>query len=93
MNYVYILKCRDGTFYTGYTNNLKKRLKAHNSKKGAKYTKGRTPVKLVYFEEFILKKEALHREYSIKKMKREEKLKLIKSLNLEDRFTQNISTF
>ncbi|HBC97611.1 MAG TPA: hypothetical protein DC034_12555 [Clostridium sp.] len=77
MNYVYILKCRDGTLYTGYTNNLGKRLKAHNSKKGAKYTKGRTPVRLVYFEKFTLKKEALHREYIIKKMKRKKKLELI----------------
>ena len=71
MNYVYILKCRDGTLYTGYTNNLGKRLKAHNSEKGAKYTKGRTPVRLVYFE------KALHREYIIKKMKRKKKLELI----------------
>ncbi|MCI1944935.1 GIY-YIG nuclease family protein [Clostridium luticellarii] len=84
MNYVYILKCRDGTFYTGYTNNLKKRIKTHNSGKGAKYTRGRIPVKLVYFEEYTSKKEALHREYVIKKMTHEDKFRLIKSLNLEN---------
>lgn len=78
MNYVYILKCKDNTLYTGYTNDLNKRLKAHNEGKGAKYTKARRPCKLVYFEEYENKSEALSREYSIKKLKREEKLKIIK---------------
>lgn len=79
MDYVYIVKCSDETLYTGYTNNLKKRINAHNNKKGAKYTKGRLPVKLVYFEEYNSKKEALHREYIIKKMNRTNKLDLIRS--------------
>lgn len=77
MNYVYILRCADDTLYTGWTNSLEKRLKAHNSGKGAKYTKARLPVEIVYFEEFEEKKEAMKREYAIKKLSRGEKLKLI----------------
>lgn len=77
MDYVYIVKCSDETLYTGYTNNLERRMHTHNNKKGAKYTKGRLPVKLVYFEEYNSKKEALQREYIIKKMTRANKLKLI----------------
>ena len=77
MNYVYILKCRDNTLYTGWTTSLEKRLKAHNSGRGAKYTRARLPVEIVYFEEFEDKKEAMKREYAIKKLSREENLKLI----------------
>lgn len=77
MNYVYILKCIDGTLYTGYTNNLEKRINDHNSGKGAKYTRGRIPVELIYFEEYISKSEAMKREYRIKKMDRDSKLKLV----------------
>ena len=77
MNYVYILKCRDNTLYTGWTKSLEKRLTAHNSGRGAKYTRARLPVEIVYFEEFEDKKEAMKREYAIKKLSREEKLKLI----------------
>lgn len=58
-NYTYIVKCSDETLYTGWTNNLKKRLEAHNSGKGAKYTKNRRPVELVYFEEYDTKQEAM----------------------------------
>lgn len=79
MDYVYIVKCSDETLYTGYTNNLEKRVQAHNNKKGAKYTKGRLPVQLIYFEKYNSKSEALHREYVIKKMTRKNKLDLIKS--------------
>lgn len=78
MNYVYILKCKDNTLYTGYTNDLDKRVKTHNEGKGAKYTKFRRPCKLVYYEECKTKNEALSREAQIKKLKREDKLKLIK---------------
>lgn len=78
MNYVYILKCKDNTLYTGYTNDLEKRVKTHNEGKGAKYTKCRRPCKLVYYEECETKNEALSREAQIKKLKREDKLKLIK---------------
>ena len=79
MNYVYILKCSDNTLYTGWTTSLEKRLKSHNSGKGAKYTRVRLPVEIVYFEEFQDKKEAMKREYAIKQLSRQEKLKLIDS--------------
>lgn len=84
MNYVYILRCSDGTLYTGYTNNLQKRLKVHNSGKGAKYTRCRLPVKLVYFEEYCTKSEATKREYAIKQLTRENKIKLVNSMNTKD---------
>lgn len=77
MNYVYIVKCSDDTLYTGWTTSLEKRLKAHNSGKGAKYTKARLPVEIVYYEEFEEKKDAMKREYAIKQLSRQEKLKLI----------------
>lgn len=77
MNYIYIVECSDGSLYTGWTNNVEKRLKAHNEGKGAKYTKGRGPVKLVHVEEFATKEEAMRREYEIKQMSREEKKRLI----------------
>lgn len=81
MNYVYILRCSDNTLYTGWTNNLDKRLKAHNSGKGAKYTRARIPVEIVYFEEFDNKKDAMKREFEIKKLSRKEKLNLIEYFN------------
>ena len=65
MNYTYILKCCEDTLYTGWTTDLKKRVKMHNAKKGAKYTKSRTPVSLVYFEEYESKQEAMKREWAI----------------------------
>ncbi len=76
--YVYILRCRDESLYTGWTNDLEKRLEAHNSGKGAKYTRGRGPVTLVYSETLSTKEEALHRECEIKKMTKTTKLALIK---------------
>ena len=76
MHYVYVLRCADDTLYTGWTTNLNKRIQAHNDKKGAKYTKSRTPVALFYYEEFETKSEALKREAAIKKLPRSEKLKL-----------------
>jgi putative endonuclease len=76
MYFIYILKCSDGTLYTGYTNNLEKRIEAHNDGKGAKYTRGRRPVKMVYSEKFRSKSKALKREWDIKGMEREEKLNL-----------------
>ena len=78
MNYVYILRCNDDSLYTGWTNNLEKRIKAHSEGKGAKYTKARLPVELVYFEEYENKIEAMRREYAIKQLKRRKKLMLIK---------------
>lgn len=76
-NYTYILKCADDTLYCGWTNDLEKRLKVHNDGKGAKYTRSRLPVTLVYYEEFETAKEAQKREYQIKNLSRKEKLKLI----------------
>ncbi|MCB6201274.1 GIY-YIG nuclease family protein [Extibacter muris] len=78
MNYTYILKCKDGTLYTGWTNDLEKRLNAHNCGKGSKYTRMRRPVELVYYEEYVSKNEAMSREYAIKHMKRKEKEGLLK---------------
>lgn len=77
MNYTYILKCSDGTYYTGWTNDLPKRIEAHNSGCGAKYTKPRLPVELVYYEEFDTKEEAMRREYAIKQLSRKKKERLI----------------
>lgn len=79
MNYTYILECKDGTYYTGWTNNLEKRLKDHNDGKGAKYTKARRPVVLIYHEMFETKEEAMRREYAIKHMTRKEKEELMKN--------------
>ena len=76
-NYTYLLECADGTLYCGWTNDLEKRIAAHNSGKGAKYTKSRLPVKLVYYETFDTPNEAMSRECSVKKLTRNEKLKLI----------------
>ena len=75
--YVYILRCKDDSLYTGWTNDLEKRLAAPNSGKGAKYTRGRGPVKLVYSEQLTTKEDALQRECEIKKMTRSVKLALI----------------
>ena len=77
MNYTYILECKDGTYYTGWTTQLEKRIKEHNEGKGAKYTKARRPVTLIYYEVFDSKSEAMKRECEIKKMSRSEKSKLI----------------
>lgn len=75
--YVYILQCGDGTLYTGWTNDLQSRLAAHREGRGAKYTRGRGPLELVYSEEFPGKGEAVRREYQIKRMTRKQKERLI----------------
>lgn len=77
MNYTYIVKCRDGSLYTGWTNNLEKRIHDHNSGSGAKYTKSRAPVELLYYEGFRTKSEAMRREYEIKHLSSKEKWNLI----------------
>ena len=76
-NFTYIVECSDHTLYTGWTNDLEKRIRAHYEGKGAKYTKSRRPVKLVYFETFATREEAMSREYRIKRMSRQEKLALL----------------
>lgn len=75
--YTYILECADGTLYTGWTTDLEKRVQAHNEGRGAKYTRGRGPVRLRYFEEFDDKIAAQSREWHIKRLSREEKRALI----------------
>lgn len=74
--YVYMLRCKDGSLYTGWTNDIEHRLAMHQSGKGAKYTRGRGPLELVYKEELPDKEAALRREAAIKRLKREKKLRL-----------------
>lgn len=76
-NYTYIVECKDGTFYTGWTTCIERRIKEHNSGKGAKYTKSRAPVVLRYLEESETKSEAMRREAEIKKMSRRQKERLM----------------
>ncbi|QUF83615.1 GIY-YIG nuclease family protein [Clostridium sp. LQ25] len=85
MNYVYIIECSDGTLYTGWTNNLDKRIEQHCNGTGAKYTRGRGPVRLVYHEEFNDKRDAMRREYEIKRYSRINKLKLIENMQKYDK--------
>ena len=85
MNYTYILRCSDGTIYTGWTNHLEERVRAHNEGRGAKYTRSRGPVELVYYECLETKEEALRREYAIKQMSRMEKIRLIEQQRREKR--------
>ena len=75
--YVYILRCGDGSLYTGWTNDLNRRLRAHQAGRGARYTRAHLPVELVYTEEFESKEEAMAREYAVKPLTREQKLRLI----------------
>lgn len=77
MNYTYIVRCADDTLYTGWTNNIQKRLDAHNHGRGAKYTRARFPVALVYLERFDEKQEAMRREYFLKQLSRPQKEALI----------------
>lgn len=77
MYYTYILECADKSFYCGYTNDLNARVEKHNRGEGAKYTKSRRPVKLIYSEEFPTKSLAMKRECEIKKLRRSAKLKLL----------------
>ena len=79
--WVYILRCSDGTLYTGWTNNMEKRIAAHNKGTGSKYTRGRIPVELIFKEEFETKEEAMSREAEIKSLKREKKQMIADSVN------------
>lgn len=76
-HYIYIVRCKDGSLYTGYAKDIEQRVAKHNSGQGAKYTKIRRPVELVYQEVFDTKSEAMKREYEIKTFSRQEKLQLI----------------
>jgi len=77
MHYVYVVECSDGTLYTGYTTDVDRRIAEHNSGEGAKYTRGRTPVRLVHTEEYGTRSEAMSREAEIKSMSRGEKEELL----------------
>ena len=79
MNYTYLVRCADGSLYCGWTNRLEERVRAHNEGKGAKYTKSRRPVELVYYETFATKEEAMRREWEIKHMDREQKMTMIRA--------------
>jgi putative endonuclease len=83
--YVYLLKCGDGTLYTGWTNDIGARLAAHREGRGAKYTRGRGPLELVYTEELATKSEAAKREYHIKQMTRKQKKALIDKKGCQQR--------
>ena len=78
MNFTYMLRCSDDSLYTGWTNDLEKRLAAHSSGNGGKYTRSRLPVELVYYEEHDTKEDAMRREWAIKHLTRQQKLALIK---------------
>lgn len=77
--WLYILRCGDGSLYTGTTDDVERRLKAHREGKGAKYTRGRGPLEVVYREELPDKSAALKREWAVKRLSREEKLRLIEN--------------
>ena len=76
--YFYVLECSDGSYYAGYTNDVTRRVKMHNQGKGAKYTRGRTPVSIVYKKDFSTKSEALKAEYQFKQLDRKEKEQVVK---------------
>ena len=78
-NFTYLLRCSDGTLYCGWTNDLERRLAAHNSGKASKYTRSRLPAELIYAERHDTKQEAMSREYRIKRLTRQQKLSLINS--------------
>ena len=84
MHYIYIVRCADDTLYTGWTTDLARRIAAHNAGTGAKYTRARRPVTLLYHETFATKEEALRREYAIKQLPREKKMQLIQSQKQEE---------
>ena len=79
MNFCYMLRCADGSLYTGWTKDLEQRLQTHNAGRGGKYTRSRLPVELVYREKFETKEEAMSREWHLKRLTRQEKLRLIAS--------------
>ncbi|UAC48215.1 GIY-YIG nuclease family protein [Bacillus aquiflavi] len=77
-HYFYVLHCKDGSFYGGYTNNLERRIKLHNEGKGAKYTRGGGPVQLIYSKTFLTKSDALKAEYQFKQWSRQKKEQFLK---------------
>ncbi|WP_453992568.1 GIY-YIG nuclease family protein [Bacillus nitroreducens] len=84
-HYFYVVECKDGSFYAGYTTDVEERLKKHNEGKGAKYTRGRGPISLLYAQEFDTKEEAMRVEYRFKRLKRSEKERLLE-MESEERY-------
>ena len=82
--YLYVLECNDSTLYTGYTNDVERRVAVHNSGKGAKYTKARVPVTCVFHQQFETKSEAMKAEYAFKQLTRKQKLDYIRSYTNEN---------
>ena len=85
--YVYILECGDGTYYTGMTDDLQRRFAQHQNGTGAKYTRGRGPLNMVYWETVATRSDALRREYAIKHMTRADKIALIRKGERENAFS------
>lgn len=83
-HYFYVLLCKDGSLYAGYTNDLNRRIKLHNEGKGAKYTRGRGPVKLVYSKPYNNKSDALKAEYEFKQWARKKKEDFLKNNNVNN---------
>ncbi len=88
MNYTYILKCCDGSLYTGWTNDIENRIELHRSGRGAKYTRGRSPLELVYLEVSETRSEAMHREAYIKRLTKPQKLSLIRMSDWKERLKE-----
>ncbi|GAA5431704.1 GIY-YIG nuclease family protein [Haloarcula japonica] len=84
--HVYVLRCSDNTFYTGYTTDVERRVREHDAGDGAKYTRGRTPVELIHVESFDSQSDAMSREYEIKQYSRAEKERLVESSDAEAEF-------
>ncbi|WP_058993788.1 GIY-YIG nuclease family protein [Haloarcula sp. CBA1127] len=84
--HVYVLRCSDNTFYTGYTTDVERRVREHDAGDGAKYTRGRTPVELIHVESFDSQSDAMSREYEIKQYSRPEKERLVESSDAEVAF-------
>lgn len=82
-HYFYVLECRDTSYYAGYTNDLEKRITAHNTGKGAKYTRARGPVECIYFETFETKQEAMRAEYAFKQLPRLKKIEYMRRSTYE----------
>ena len=82
-HYAYIVQCADNSYYCGYTNDLEKRIETHNRGQGAKYTRARLPVVLVYYEVFDSKQEAMSREWHLKQLSHHDKMELAKGFKPE----------
>lgn len=77
-HFVYVVECADGTYYTGYTTDVERRVAEHNAGTGARYTRGRGPVEVVHTEAYDTQSEAMQREYAIKQLRRRQKERLVR---------------